>query len=502
MDLANKAYVISAHRLTGRVHRFLPDPACPTCSQVPDDAPAFGTLTFKPRLKPDPRRFRAPTRPLRAPEIKERFCDWRMGLIPRLFRVENSPQLAYARAELPNPPAPDYEAAVGRTRSYQESESIAILEALERYAGWRPRGRRTVVRGSHAELRRWAVDPRQLAGHAPEWQQRADFPFRPYSPELELNWVWGYSFRRREPVLIPESLAYYRLPDNEERPNTWLFYEISNGCALGGSLEEAILYGLLEAIERDAFLMAWYTRSPVPELSLDGIADRDALLLVDALEHRGYSVHVFNTTTDFQVPSLWVMVVNRNGGLPASYSAAGAHFDPERALFGALVEAVSVLPGVEESARQFRHRGLELLADSQSVLDMHDHGLLYAQPEALERLSFLFGREQKTPFRQAFPSWYDSPPQPDLTADLLLLVERALQLGCDVWVVDQTPAEVEGLGLHAAKVLVPGTLPMTFGHKYRRTEGVPRLLTVPHQLGYRPRPLLPEELNLLPHPFP
>ena len=39
----------------------------------------------------------------------------------------------------------------------------------------------------------------------------------------------------------------------------------------------------------------------------------------------------------------------------------------------------------------------------------------------------------------------------------------------------------------SAKVIVPGTLPMTFGHRLRRTHGIPRLK---------------ELLNPHPHPFP
>ena len=57
----------------------------------------------------------------------------------------------------------------------------------------------------------------------------------------------------------------------------------------------------------------------------------------------------------------------------------------------------------------------------------------------------------------------------------------------DVVVVDQSdPAVRDELGLYAAKVLVPGALPMTFGHVYRRTRGLPRLLEVPWRLGRLP----------------
>ena len=68
-----------------------------------------------------------------------------------------------------------------------------------------------------------------------------------------MNWVWGYSFLQERPILVPELLAYYSLGYGEG-----FVYETSNGCALGGSLEEAIFHAILEVVERDSFLLTWY----------------------------------------------------------------------------------------------------------------------------------------------------------------------------------------------------------------------------------------------------
>jgi ribosomal protein S12 methylthiotransferase accessory factor len=72
----------------------------------------------------------------------------------------------------------------------------------------------------------------------------------------------------------------------------------------------------------------------------------------------------------------------------------------------------------------------------------------------------------------------------------------------DVVVVNQTSTLHEAAGLHCVKVIAPGALSMTFGHRNRRTTNIPRLLAVPHQLGYAPRPLTEADLNPHPHPFP
>lgn len=60
----------------------------------------------------------------------------------------------------------------------------------------------------------------------------------------------GLFILQNRPILVPESLAYYSLGREDS-----FVYETSNGCALGGSLEEAIFHGILEAAERDSFCL-------------------------------------------------------------------------------------------------------------------------------------------------------------------------------------------------------------------------------------------------------
>ena len=68
-------------------------------------------------------------------------------------------------------------------------------------------------------------------------------------------------------------------------------------------------------------------------------------------------------------------------------------------------------------------------------------------------------------------------------------------------VVNQTAPEHRAFGLHCVKVLIPGTLPLTYGHGRRRLRNLPRLLTVPHRLGHTDGPLSVADINQLPHPF-
>jgi ribosomal protein S12 methylthiotransferase accessory factor len=71
----------------------------------------------------------------------------------------------------------------------------------------------------------------------------------------------------------------------------------------------------------------------------------------------------------------------------------------------------------------------------------------------------------------------------------------------DVLVVDQTMPELRRNGLTCCRVLVPGLVPMTFGHVNRRTRHLPRL-TDGTGLPYRSLLAPGEEIGAVPHPFP
>ena len=90
----------------------------------------------------------------------------------------------------------------------------------------------------------------------------------------------------------------------------------------------------------------------------------------------------------------------------------------------------------------------------------------------------------------------------DLTDDLQDILQMFRQINLDVIIVDQTTPETRRNGLYCVKVLIPGMLPMTFGHHLTRLTGLERVLRVPMELGYTNKPLTPEQLNSHPHPFP
>ncbi len=494
---------LDLENLTVSRHRFLPEPLCPVCGSLPADTAELAAITLvaHPKATPDTYRVRPTIREL--DKLVDGYVDAETGLISALRR-DTKGGLAIAAAVMPQRRGKHGEFGWGRSRSYRTSELIAILEALERYGGIEPGGKRTVTSGSYAELAGQALDPRTLGVHPAASYALPGFAFQPFDETVTTRWVWGYSFANAEPILVPEDVAYYRVPHDtpSERP---FLYELSNGDAIGGCLEEAILYGILEVAERDAFLMTWYAQMPAPRIDLSSAHNRVVPLQAAAITaETGYEVLAFDTTLQQGIPCIWAMAVNPHdaGDAFKALSCAGSHLDPEHAVLNALGELGSILFSSVRSFPSETEHAHRLAADSSLVASMHDHSTLYGVADVFPRLDFLTGSPGMRTLPEMRAAVGSAFQHDDLTADLRQVIHRLVSAGMDVIVVDQTTPEHRHGGFACVKVLVPGALPMTFGHDYRRVDGLPRLLETPYQLGYCNHPLRYEEINPFPHPFP
>jgi ribosomal protein S12 methylthiotransferase accessory factor len=491
--LEERLFLINLKTLKNSCHFFLPDPLCTVCGQLPDDSPTAARISLQssPKISADSYRCR-PIEELKEVLVKD-YLDYRTGLLNG--KMHNF-ALPFADVIVNMPLFMGDEGVAGRTHSYELSELTAILEGLERYCGIEPRGKRTTIYDSYRNLKDKALNPTKVGVHAKEQYARPDFPFKPFHPDRPMNWVWGYSFLQERPILVPELLAYYSLGCGDG-----FVYETSNGCALGGSLEEAIFHAILEVIERDSFLMTWYAQLPLPRLDLSSANDKELQLMVDRVRVvAGYDLYFFNSTMEHGIPSVWAVAKNRKQKGMNLICAAGAHPDPIRAVKGAIYELAGMMLTLDEKLEANREKYEKMLHNPFLVQQMEDHGMLYGLPEAEERLRFLL--DDHRPLRTFAEEFKWQTKSADLADDLRDILQKFRRLNLEVIVVDQTTPVIKRNGLYCVKVLIPGMLPMTFGHHLTRVTGLERVLRVPMELGYTKQPLTLEQLNPHPHPFP
>lgn len=487
--------VINLHSLEIRRHTLLADPYCEDCGILPDDS--RGTVNRRMMKRQKISEFGSRGRNVYKDydSIHKLYVDPFCGLIGKIDRGAEG-GLVMAGAAMPLRFDGLKEPGYGRSRDYRTSEITAILEALERYGGVAPGGRRSVVRGSLNRLPE-AVNPDIFGRHTEESYNDSSFRYRRFDPDQDVMWVWSQSLRTGEARLIPEALAYYYC--HRLRPDDPVsYYEVSNGCALGSSLEEAALHGLMEVVERDAFLSTWYTQMTPNRIDLESCVNPLVCGQAEAIKARtGYDVFAFDITTDYGIPAVWTMAVEPGGNGPIALCTAGAGLDPERALLNAMNELGPILVDVIRRYPEEEAHNAEMVRDPLKVVTMPDHSGLYAHPDAFGRFSFLFGGPTIGIEAVGGDNRLRAD-RDDLAVDLAAAVARV----GDAFIIDQTTPEHRAGGFSCVKVLVPGAVPMTFGYRNRRVDGLPRLRELPRRLGRLNRDLRSNELNPYPHPFP
>ena len=480
-----------------REHLFLPVPDCPRCGRLPLDGPQAGRRTRVVTDRNDPYTGRA--RDLRnlESEMTRRCVDAETGVVASVGTAAYGGFPNAVARRSPADGGPDSRHGYGRAVDYRNARATALAEALERGCSAAPRGRLSHVVASYAELGAAAVDPAMLGLHPPESYALAGFPFLPYDPGRRTAWVWGHSLRRGGPVLVPESIAYHG--PRPSRDPGWVL-ETSNGCALGTTLDEAAFHGLLEVAERDAFLTTWYSRLAHPPIALESARDPLTQAVRTMLNHRfGYQLSAFAALTEHRVPAVIVLAMAEDPARrPVLVCGAGAATTMERALRAAVTE---LAPRIEGLRGRYDDVAAGAMArDPWLVEQLDDHALATGHPDAVPRYQFLT-RQSDAVSMGDVAQRADLPAGSDPASDLDRLAARFLNEGTDVIVVDITSAEAAACGFRCAKVIAPGTAPLTFGHRYRRTSGLPRLLELPRLLGYRDHDLRPDELNGVPHAF-
>ncbi|MEU3281366.1 TOMM precursor leader peptide-binding protein [Streptomyces antibioticus] len=494
LDLAN---------LMVRTYPLLADPLCPDCGPPARARTADEVRTLAPvsRPKPDPEAYRlrsAFSYPLPVDALANPVCGalgagtWTDVTSPTTAPVAGS---AFVRGY-----AGLHDVTwSGQENSFATSRRLAFLEGLERYAGTHRRGGHAPVVGSYEELRAEAVDPAECGLYGPE-TYRDDPMLRPFDPARPIPWEWGWSLRDERPVLVPSRLVYYSIPLADDD----FVFECSNGCAIGGCSEEAVLGGLLELVERDAFLNGWYGAARLPRIDLATVGGPTVAAMVERAGLQGYDVHAFDNRIDLAIPAVTVVGVRRDGGPGTLSFAAAASLDPRSAVEGALSEVLSYIPHLSRQTAE-RRAELEAMADDFSLVrHLKDHPQLYGLPRMATYARAYVEPSPARPFDEVYRDWEARrrPRTGDLRDDVAAVRDELVGAGHDVIVVDQTSPEQEQMGLRTVATVVPGLLPIDFGWNRQRALLMPRLRTALRRGGHRDRDLTDAELLLAPHPFP
>ncbi|WP_017596062.1 YcaO-like family protein [Nocardiopsis potens] len=385
-----------------------------------------------------------------------------------------------------DPPPSETDAPVlggGRSSGSAELARLkAIAEGAERYAAADILGEERIsasgseVRGDPAFLEPWRFPQCSAAEYA---DPRC--PLRPFDPEAPIRWVRGTDLHSGLDTWVPAAMATYRLA--HKTPSERFAYPVSTGYAVHTDPVEAVLRGLLEVVERDGVGLTWLQRMPLPPAD-DSARSPSVTGLLEWLERRFVSAHLFDATSDLGVPAVYCLLSSAHDPLCARIVGASAERDTARAAEKALQEAVSVMAIV-------RARGgdVERIEDFRGIED----GAVYMGRQSRRRaFDFLLDGAGERPRRARAPL----PSSPG--AALRTVVDGLHGIGARAVRVDRTPKELESVGLTCVNVVVPDLQPMSLD-PFAQFKAHRRLFEAPRRMGYEAHD--EKGLNPWPQPF-
>ncbi|MGY5765316.1 TOMM precursor leader peptide-binding protein [Brachybacterium sp. DNPG3] len=482
---------------------LLADPDCPQCGSRPEAGPHRAIVPLERRQKRRPDSFRQQS--VTDYDIDPRaFANPVCGALGSVMNAafDNPTTMPVTGVSLVRGAAHIHEFFwSGHADCTRDSQLLAILEGLERYAGLLSRGLPDPIWSSLEGLRAQgtaALDPRECTLYPDRFYERFGAFYTAFTPDLEVPWVWGQNLTTQRPTLVPQRLVHYL-----DQAGPAFVDECSNGCATGASPQEAIFHGLLELIERDSFLLTWFARHRADEVDPMSSGAEDIDLMIARMRLEGFEVRMFDTRIDLPIPVISAVAVRQDDTPGRLCYAAGSSPDPVQAMRAALCEISSYVPSFERRMADGAQDAKAMEADYSQVGELKHHALLHGLESVAAHSDFLLGEGRARAVAEVYEEWErDRPRHRDLTEDLQWLLDMFAERGFEVFAVDQTTAEQRALGLSTYATIVPGLVPIDFGWTKQRGLEMDRVLTAHHEAGLRDRPLERDELNPVPHPFP
>jgi oxazoline/thiazoline synthase len=374
--------------------------------------------------------------------------------------------------------------SAGKGRTDSQAMASGFCEAIERYSGVF-QGDEIREKGSYQHMGDKAIHPnacmnfsQQQYQHREQWNIECQGWFQkvpePFDEEREIDWTPVWSLTHQEFKYLPTAYCYYGYRPNY-KPDCWAD---SNGCATGNTLEEAILQGFMELVERDAVALWWYNFLQKPQVDLDSFDEPYFQSLKQYYQTLNREIWVLDITSDLNIP-VFAAISRRSDSRQVEdiVLGYGAHFDAKIAISRALTEVNQILPNVllakADGSTQYPPSADTLAVNWWKTATLAEQPYLVPDDLTAAKVS----------------GDYSEMVNDDLLDDVKLCQQIVEKNGLEMLVLDQTRPDI---GLKVAKVIVPG-----MRHMWKRL-APGRLYQVPVKMGWLPEALTEERLNSFP----
>ena len=237
---------------------------------------------------------------------------------------------------------------MGKGSTPQQAEASAVMELAERFSFFSfLKTPQNFITGKYVDLKSQALSLDLVARSVHDESEDIEIAKEVFS-SIPLKWTWAYNLTSREEILIPFD---------------W-FYAINefNGPSAGNSVEEALVQGICEVVERHVSSIISRNKLKTPAIRLDSITDPVALEMIEKYHRAGVRLFITDFSLDIGIPTVGALAYD-----PSTYPekseivwTAGTTPCPGKALIRALTE-VAQLAGDFNTGSSYVASGLPKL---------------------------------------------------------------------------------------------------------------------------------------------
>jgi len=365
----------------------------------------------------------------------------------------------------------------------------ALGEAIERYCLTVYR-RNELQYESPKKLGQESLDLQSITSFSPTQLKEKRFKNCKFDQSTRFWWTPGYSLTQRKRIWIPAQLIF--MPYKFEGESV-IRLPITTGAAAGTTLDSAIIRGIFEIVERDAFMIFYLNKLAPSKIKLTSSTDSVLQKIAEAFRRYRLELFVFDITTDLPVTSVMAVIVDRTGFGPAISVGLKASLDPKTAIIGAVEEAQHGRVWIrDEKYAQGVSTDRKVEDDG---IDLLERGLFWADLRRIKDLNFWLNSKNIVNADE-FISFNSA----NVNTHLETLVRQFHSKNLEIVFADVTRKEVGKAGFFVVKVVIPALQPLYLTEEYKYLGGE-RLYSVPEILGFQKKPTKEQGLNTIPHPF-
>jgi thiazole/oxazole-forming peptide maturase SagD family component len=370
------------------------------------------------------------------------------------------------------------------------AELISLFESLERFQVMYHSPASKLIRASYAELNEKSINPDELF-----YSSRN----QTFDPETPIYWTEAFEVLTGDSTLVPAQEIWFDTA-NLDGEKLWIT-NTTNGCAVGGNFEEAVLFGILEAIERDSFLTCWYLKKPCKRIEAENLKNEQLHLLLSKIEYLKpqYEIIFLDLRNDLNIPVVLAMSVRKYGTGPKFFLAVASGLNYASAAFSALKDIQNLLsfPPTPEENSLFQR----LQKNQTQILQPEEHQGIYTLDEMFEKVSF-FDSGEICPSETL--ALYELTDEREEAYDIKSLIEKlntaCRQVGVSLFYKNITHQSLSEKGFQCVKIIGKGLFPMWYGYYNIRAGLTQRLKKISLEEKQEKISDL-SELNLEIHPF-